>query len=71
MYAIEFQTRISNGSIELPPEFRDKLAGEVRVIVLKQESPAEVENMIDRLLAEPIKLDSFEPMTRDEMHERS
>ena len=34
MYAVEFQTKIKDGMIEIPPEYRQKLAAEVRVIVL-------------------------------------
>jgi hypothetical protein len=64
MYAIEFQTKISNGSIELPQEFIGKLVGEVRVIVLKHEQTEVEENLIDRLLAKPISLDSFKPISR-------
>ncbi len=41
MYAIEFQTRITNGAIEIPDEFKGKLAGRVRVIVLTEDKPAE------------------------------
>ena len=41
MYAVEFQTRVTNGAIEIPDEWKDKLAGEVRVIVLTEEEPAE------------------------------
>jgi hypothetical protein len=72
MYAVEFQTKITNGSIELPQEFIGKLVGEVRVIVLKQEQPAAVEiltdNLIDRLLDKPVSLDAFKPMSREDIY---
>ena len=71
MYAVEFQTKISNGNIELPQDLIGKLVGEVRVIVLKQEQPVIAENMIDRLLDKPISLDGFKPMSREEMYERA
>ncbi len=71
MFAIEFQTKINNGSIELPQEFIGKLVGEVRVIVLKHEQAEVEENLIDRLLAKPISLDSFKPMSREEIHART
>ena len=69
MYAIEFQTRVMNGSIEIPDEFKDKLAGLVRVIVLTKEKAAE-NDMISRLLASPIKLENFKPLTREEIYEQ-
>lgn len=78
MYAVEFQTKISNGSIELPQEFIGKLIGQVRVIVLKQEHSAIAENLtenltenlIDRLLAKPVSLDAFKPMSREDIYEQ-
>jgi hypothetical protein len=69
MYAVEFQTRVINGSIEIPEGLKDKLVGLVRVIILTEEKPAKAE-MIDRLLANPIRLESFEPLTREEIYER-
>lgn len=41
MQAVEFQTRVTEGVIEIPDELKDKLVGAVRVIVLTEESPAE------------------------------
>ncbi|HMV50390.1 MAG TPA: hypothetical protein PLD20_13470 [Blastocatellia bacterium] len=70
MYAIEFQTKVESGRIEIPAEFKDQLAGYVRVIVLTEEKQAKI-NLLDRLLANPIKLDCFEPLTREEIHEQS
>jgi hypothetical protein len=41
MYAVEFQTQVTNGVIEIPDEWKGKLAGAVRVIVLTEEEPVE------------------------------
>lgn len=71
MYAVEFQTKISNGSIELPQEFVGKLIGDVRVIVLKQEQVEVGDNLIDRLLAKPISLDGFKPISREDVYEQA
>jgi len=68
MYAIEFQTKVENGHIEIPTEFKDRLAGCVRVIVLAEEQPAKTD-LLDRLLADPIKLEDFKPLTREELYE--
>ncbi len=43
MYAVEFQTRVTNGAIEIPDEWKGKLASAVRVIVLTEEEPVEAE----------------------------
>ncbi len=34
MYAVEFETKITNGHIVVPEEFRNRLSGSVRVLVL-------------------------------------
>jgi hypothetical protein len=67
MNAVEFQTDIKDGTIEIPVEYRDRVKGTVRVIVLsaEQSRPAD---MIDRLLAEPLKADRFRPLSRDEIY---
>jgi len=69
MSAIEFQARVKNGNIEIPDEFKDKLTGPVRVIVLAEDKPAKAD-LIDRLLASPLRLEDFEPLTREEVYER-
>ncbi len=60
---------MTDGSIEILEGLKDKLVGLVRVIILTEEKPAKAE-MIDRLLANPIRLESFEPLTREEIYER-
>ncbi|MFN0107780.1 MAG: hypothetical protein ACKVZH_02930 [Blastocatellia bacterium] len=39
MQAVEFQTTISNGTIELPDELKGKIAGAVKVRVMPEENP--------------------------------
>jgi hypothetical protein len=79
MYAIEFRTKIKNGVIKIPVEFWERLSREgtedrVRVIVLTEE-PAEVPrpdarvDFIAQLLADPLEIPDFIPLTRDEAHE--
>ena len=74
MYAIEFQTKVENGHIEIPAEFKDQLTGCVRVIVLAEEQPHETgvarTDLLDQLLANPIQLENFAPLTREEIYER-
>jgi hypothetical protein len=40
MSTIEFQTKIKNGTIELPDAYRGRVTGSVRVIVFHQEPKA-------------------------------
>ncbi len=70
MVAIEFQTQITDGTIHLPPAYRDRLTGPVRVIILAEE-PAPEPDMIDHLLTHPLPGEPFTPFTRDQIYERS
>jgi hypothetical protein len=69
MDAIEFETKIENGHIEIPAEFKDQLAGNVHVVVWTEAQPAKTD-FLDQLLANPIKLEQFIPLTREEIYER-
>ena len=69
MYAVEFQTRIKDGVIEIPQEYRDRFKQIVKVILLTEEQPLQAD-IIDQLLAQPIKVVDFKPLSREEIHER-
>ena len=69
MFAVEFQAEISDVTIELPPQYRDRLRGAVRVIILAQE-PTDGPDMIDQLLAHPLEAAQFAPFQRTEIYER-
>ena len=69
MYAVEFQARIKNGMIEIPARYKDKLKDIVRVIVLTDENET-APNLIDQLLASPLKIENFKPLSRTEIYER-
>ena len=70
MYAVEFQAKIKDGTIEIPEVYRDRFKERVRVILLAEEEGTTV-NLIDQLLQHPLKVAGFKPFTRDEMYERS
>lgn len=65
MQAIEFQTTVKNGIIEIPREHRERIAGRVRVILLGEEPPERKPDFIDHLLAHPIPMQGFRPLTRE------
>jgi hypothetical protein len=75
MNAVEFHTVVEKGSIIIPPELQGRILGPVRVIVLTEDQPEKVprtgEDAISRLLANPIRLEHFEPLTRDEIYDRA
>lgn len=68
MFAIEFQTQIKNGIIEMPTEYQNRINGLVRVIVLAPER-AQRTGIIARLLEHPIQDDNFVPLTRDGIYQ--
>ncbi|MBP6788519.1 MAG: hypothetical protein KA170_13075 [Candidatus Promineofilum sp.] len=80
MFAIEFESKIRDGVIEVPAEYRERLRREsgddtVRVIVLTGEAAEErvrpeQPDMLYQLLNSPIQAEGFRPLKRDEIHER-
>lgn len=71
LQAVEFQAFVKNGMIEVPREYRTRLSQRVRVIVLAEEDrTAQSTTLIDELLLNPIKIEGFTPLTRDEAHAR-
>jgi len=46
MYAVEFQAKIKNGTIEIPEVYRSRLKDRVRVILLAEEEST-MGNLID------------------------
>ena len=67
MIAVEFQTNIKDGSIEVPVQYRNAFTGTVRVIILAQETRRS-SKIIHRLLENPINNPSFTPLTREEIY---
>jgi hypothetical protein len=69
MSVIEFQTYIEHGAIELPKEYHDRIKGRVRVIILTDNDEDE-EDMVEFPHNHPYQVDSFTPLSRDEIYGR-
>ena len=69
MPAIQFDAQVRNGTIEIPPGHRAEFNGSVHVIVYQQPEVASV-SKIDELLANPLHVGGFRPLTRDEANGR-
>lgn len=67
MEAIEFQTFSVDGAIEVPESLREKIKGQLRVIVLLENEDI---NYLDYLMQNPIQDPDFVPLTRDEIYSR-
>lgn len=69
MHALEFYATVKNGIIEIPREYLRNLTNRVRVILLVEEAGSAV-NFIDELLAHPVRVKGFRPLTREEVYAR-
>jgi hypothetical protein len=70
MVTVQFKTKIKNGVIEVPKKYRGRLRDDVRVI-LKAETPkGKSKNYLDNLIAHPVKVKQFSPMTREQIYAR-
>ena len=70
MVTVQFKSKIKNGVIEVPKKYQGKLRDSVRVI-LKAETPrAKSKNYLDTLMAHPVKVKKFSPMTREQIYAR-
>lgn len=70
MCAVEFKTTVKDGVIEIPAEYRGQVPDRVRVILLAEHTSANKTDMIDRLLAHPVKVRGLRPLTREDAHTR-
>ena len=69
MEAIEFKSKIKNGIIQIPKKYKQKIGDTVKVIVITEKKKKQAD-IIDNLLANPIKLKNFSPFLREEIYEK-
>jgi len=69
MEVIEFKTRIKNGNIRIPEKYKTKTADSVKVIIISEKIIRQTD-IIDDLLANPIKIHNFSPFSRKEIYDR-
>ena len=70
METVQFKTKIKNGVIEVPKKYQKKFKDNVRVILVAESSKAKAVNYLDDLMAHPLKVKGFQPLTREEAHAR-
>ena len=69
MEAIEFKAKVKNGKIEIPKKYQNKISDTVKVIIF-HEPVQKDRNLLDELLRNPLKIDHFSPLTREEIYGR-
>lgn len=68
MFAIEFQAKIKNGIIEIPRQYLTRLKDRVRVILLVEENSQKTKNLIEQLIAHPVRVKDFRPLKREQIY---
>ncbi len=69
MEAIEFKTKIKNGTIQIPQKYKQKIGNTVKVIIISDQGVKRAD-IIDKLLTNPIKKRDFSPFLREEIYGR-
>ncbi len=69
MHAIEFQTTIHEGVIEVPKQYLHQLSSHAKVIIVMEEMPQRT-GIVTELLQHPLKRQHFTPLNREEIYER-
>lgn len=70
MSQIEFETMVDKGAITVPSEYRSRVHGRVRVIIITDEAEDDID-MIEYLMQHPLKATDATPLTRDEIYDRA
>jgi hypothetical protein len=71
MKAVEFQTSVKNGTIQIPEKYKAQFENHVRVVLMREEKTAgEKTDIIDRLMENPLKVANFKPLSREASHQR-
>ncbi len=68
MKTIEFQARVKEGKIEIPSQYAREISERVHVILLVEEQAETTGDFIDYLLAHPVRVKGFRPLTREEIY---
>jgi len=70
MVTVQFKTKIKNGVIQIPKKYQGKIRDNVYVILKTESVKGKSRNYLDRLMAQPVKVKNFKPMTREQIHAR-
>lgn len=70
MEAIEFNTKIKDGFIQIPDKFQGSIGSTVKVIILSEHKEKKYD-AVTALLKSPVKIPGFTLLTRSEIYERT
>ena len=73
MDAVEFKTKVKNGTIQIPEKYQRQISDTVKVILISDRvfaNDRKEKDIIDDLLSNPIGLNNFFPFSREKIYER-
>jgi len=72
MYAVEFETRIDNGVVQIPERYKALQNSKKAKIIVMIDEPAEEKNesVFAQFLQNSIKVENLSLFDRDALHER-
>jgi hypothetical protein len=70
MRQIEFETTIDKDAIRVPSEYRGRVYGRVRVIIITDDTEDDID-MIEYLMQHPLNGNDLLPLTREEIYDRT
>ncbi len=70
METIQFRTKIKDDVIRIPAQYKGKFKNGVRVILIADEEDNRTTDIIEKLMAQPLKIQNFHPLTREQSHAR-
>jgi hypothetical protein len=70
MVTVQFKSKVKNGIIEIPRKYRRKIRDNVRVILKTETRKVRSKNYLDKLIAQPVKVKNFRPLTREQIYAR-
>ncbi len=69
MSKIKFTAKVNQGNIEIPQQYQEAIQEvETIEIIINRQTVSSNQGIIQRLLNNPIKIQNFVPLTRDEVH---
>ncbi len=71
MYAVEFETKIIDGTVRIPAECQNLLSEYVKVIILMKDQDGEIRpRQKSKLTSDPIKVEKIILPSREEIYVR-
>ncbi len=68
MLSVAFQTKVADGVIKIPAEYRREFQNRVTVILLRDEPLASEDDIISELLEHPVQMAASRLLSREDIY---